>query len=152
MPPMEAMACGAALCTYDNGGCRDYALDGRDGGGGAAAGRGRAGLGAEPARGGRALRERIARQGQEFVTTQFDWERATARFEALLQSPASSGAPVAVVPAGDDLAERLLLHQPFAFSRLKTRVHPDACCAKAAISSRLFGWAIAPRPASIWAS
>ena len=29
MPPMEAMACGAALCTYDNGGCRDYAIDGR---------------------------------------------------------------------------------------------------------------------------
>ncbi len=28
MPSMEAMACGAALCTYDNGGCRDYALDG----------------------------------------------------------------------------------------------------------------------------
>jgi len=28
MPPMEAMACGAALVTFDNGGCRDYALDG----------------------------------------------------------------------------------------------------------------------------
>ena len=28
MPPMEAMACGAALVTYDNGGCRDYARDG----------------------------------------------------------------------------------------------------------------------------
>ena len=26
----------------------------------------------------------IARDGQTFVTTQFDWERATARFEALL--------------------------------------------------------------------
>ena len=25
----EAMGCGAALCTYDNGGCRDYAIDGR---------------------------------------------------------------------------------------------------------------------------
>ena len=25
---MEAMACGAALVTYDNGGCRDYARDG----------------------------------------------------------------------------------------------------------------------------
>ena len=31
-----------------------------------------------------ALRDRIARDGQTFVTTQFDWERATARFEALL--------------------------------------------------------------------
>ncbi len=28
MPPMEAMACGAALVTFDNGGCRDYAKDG----------------------------------------------------------------------------------------------------------------------------
>jgi len=28
MPAMEAMACGAALLTYDNGGCRDYARDG----------------------------------------------------------------------------------------------------------------------------
>src|SRR5207248_9510983 len=28
MPRMEAMACGAALVTYDNGGCRDYARDG----------------------------------------------------------------------------------------------------------------------------
>src|SRR5262245_21510884 len=27
MPAMEAMACGAALCSYDNGGCRDYAID-----------------------------------------------------------------------------------------------------------------------------
>src|SRR5213078_4164725 len=28
MPSMEAMACGASLVTYDNGGCRDYAVDG----------------------------------------------------------------------------------------------------------------------------
>jgi glycosyltransferase involved in cell wall biosynthesis len=28
MPAMEAMACGAVLVTYDNGGCRDYARDG----------------------------------------------------------------------------------------------------------------------------
>jgi glycosyltransferase involved in cell wall biosynthesis len=30
------------------------------------------------------LRRRLARGGQDFVTTQFDWERATARLEALL--------------------------------------------------------------------
>jgi len=30
MPAMEAMACGAALLTYDNGGCRDYARDRRE--------------------------------------------------------------------------------------------------------------------------
>ena len=68
MPPMEAMACGAALCTYDNGGCRDYALA--------------RGLGRLVEDG--AFRDRIARDGQTFVTTQFDWARATARFEALL--------------------------------------------------------------------
>ncbi|HET8575560.1 MAG TPA: glycosyltransferase family 4 protein [Methylomirabilota bacterium] len=87
MPAMEAMACGAALCTYDNGGCRDYAIDGRTA---VVAPRrdvdalawGLARLVED-----RSLRERIARQGQEFVTTQFDWERATARLEALLQSP-----------------------------------------------------------------
>jgi len=86
MPPMEAMACGAALCTYDNGGCRDYALDGRT----AvvvprrdveALTRGLARLVED-----RQLRERIARQGREWVSTRFDWERATARLEALLQA------------------------------------------------------------------
>jgi glycosyltransferase involved in cell wall biosynthesis len=84
MPAMEAMACGAALCTYDNGGCRDYAIDGRtavvsprrdlD-----ALAWGLTRLVEDPE-----LRKRIARQGQDFVGTQFDWERATARLELLL--------------------------------------------------------------------
>ena len=84
MPPMEAMACGAALCTYDNGGCRDYALDGqtalvaprRDVG---ALGRALARL-VEDAE----LRRRIARDGQAFVRTRFDWERATEELERIL--------------------------------------------------------------------
>jgi glycosyltransferase involved in cell wall biosynthesis len=84
MPPMEAMACGAALATYDNGGCRDYARDGetalvaprRDVAALAdALGR----LVADPA-----LRARLARAGQAFIRDRFDWERATARLEALL--------------------------------------------------------------------
>jgi glycosyltransferase involved in cell wall biosynthesis len=84
MPPMEAMACGAALCTYDNGGCRDYAIDGRT-----AVVAPRRDVDALAQRLARlvedgALRDRIARDGQTFVTTQFDWARATARFEALL--------------------------------------------------------------------
>jgi len=84
MPAMEAMACGAALCTYDNGGCRDYAIDGRtalvaprrdlDS---LAWGLSRLVEDAD-------LRQRIARQGREFVETQLDWERATARLESLL--------------------------------------------------------------------
>ena len=87
MPPMEAMACGAALCTYDNGGCRDYAIDGatalvaprRDV---EALARALARLAEDGD-----LRERIARQGRELVVSQFDWKRATVRLEALLQSP-----------------------------------------------------------------
>ena len=87
MPPMEAMACGAALCTYDNGGCRDYAIDGET-----ALVAPRRDVGALAGALSRLvedgdLRARIARQGREFVSTQFDWERATARLEALLQSP-----------------------------------------------------------------
>lgn len=85
MPPMEAMACGAALCTYDNGGCRDYAFDGRT-----AVVAPRRDVGALA----RALdrlvedagfRLRIAQEGRRFVTTAFDWDRATTRLEALIR-------------------------------------------------------------------
>jgi glycosyltransferase involved in cell wall biosynthesis len=86
MPPMEAMACGAALCTYDNGGCRDYALDGqtammaprRDVG---RLSQALARLVEDPP-----LRERIAREGRELIRTRFDWERATARLEDLFRA------------------------------------------------------------------
>ena len=85
MPPMEAMACGAALVTYDNGGCRDYARDGqtalvaprRDA---AALTTALARLAADPA-----LRARIAAAGMAHVTTAFDWDRSVARLEALFQ-------------------------------------------------------------------
>jgi glycosyltransferase involved in cell wall biosynthesis len=85
MPAMEAMACGAALVTYDNGGCRDYARDGdtalvvprRDVEALAAA---LARLTADPA-----LRARLAAAGAEHVTTAFDWDRAAARLEALFR-------------------------------------------------------------------
>jgi glycosyltransferase involved in cell wall biosynthesis len=30
------------------------------------------------------LRRRVGRDGQDFVRTQFDWERATARLESIL--------------------------------------------------------------------
>ncbi len=88
MPPMEAMACGAALCTYDNGGCRDYALDGRTAL--VAPRRDVAALALALGRlvEDRGLRESIARQGREFVSTRFDWERATERLEALLRGSA----------------------------------------------------------------
>ena len=84
MPSMEAMACGAALVTYDNGGCRDYARDGET----ALVARRRdvAELGEKLGRlvVDSALRGKIAAAGQRLVTTAFDWERAVSRMEALM--------------------------------------------------------------------
>ncbi len=83
MPPMEAMACGAALVTYDNGGSRDYAHDGKT----ALVARRRdvedlatclARLATDTE-----LRDRLAAAGQKFVTTAFDWDRAVTRLEAV---------------------------------------------------------------------
>jgi glycosyltransferase involved in cell wall biosynthesis len=86
MPAMEAMACGAALVTYDNGGCRDYARDGET----ALVARRRdvADLADKLGRlaRDRSLRETIAAAGAVFVTRAFDWERAVLRMEALLMA------------------------------------------------------------------
>jgi glycosyltransferase involved in cell wall biosynthesis len=80
------MACGAALVTYDNGGCRDYARDGET----ALVARRRdvADLAArlellarDPAH-----CARIAAAGRRLVTTAFDWDRAVGRLEALFAS------------------------------------------------------------------
>jgi glycosyltransferase involved in cell wall biosynthesis len=83
MPSMEAMACGAALVTFDNGGSRDYARDDQTalvaprGDGYALAEK--LALAAEDS----SLRERIAAAGSAFVTTSFSWEAAVTRMEAL---------------------------------------------------------------------
>jgi len=85
MPPMEAMACGAALVTYDNGGCRDYAHDGET----ALVARRRdvdeltaklERMAADPE-----LRARLAKAGTALVTTAFDWDRSVERLEALFR-------------------------------------------------------------------
>jgi glycosyltransferase involved in cell wall biosynthesis len=85
MPPMEAMACGVALVTYDNGGCRDYAIDGET----ALVARRRdvADLAAKLVRlaADDGLRGRIAAAGQTFIITRFDWETAVGRMEALFR-------------------------------------------------------------------
>ncbi len=83
MPSMEAMACGAALCTYDNGGSREYA---RDGDTALVARRRDVGDLAEKLERlvtDDALRAKVAARGREFVTREFDWDRAVARMEAL---------------------------------------------------------------------
>ena len=86
MPPMEAMACGAALVTYDNGGSRDYAHDGET----ALVARRRDvdDLAACLSRMATdaALRVRLASAGQAYVTKTFDWDRAVTRLEALLST------------------------------------------------------------------
>jgi glycosyltransferase involved in cell wall biosynthesis len=88
MPAMEAMACGAALCTYDTGGCRDYAIDDRTAL--VAPRRDVAALASALERlvADASLRERIAREGREYVCSRFDWDRATARLEAILAGAA----------------------------------------------------------------
>ena len=83
MPSMEAMACGTALVTYDNGGSRDYARDGET----ALVARRRdvADLAEKLERvvTDATLRARLAARGQELVTSAFDWDRAVTRMEAL---------------------------------------------------------------------
>jgi glycosyltransferase involved in cell wall biosynthesis len=85
MPPMEAMACGCTLVTYDNGGCRDYAWDGRTAL--VAPRRDVEGLADRLARVATdaALRQRLAAAGAAHVTTAFDWDRAVARLDALFR-------------------------------------------------------------------
>jgi glycosyltransferase involved in cell wall biosynthesis len=89
MPPMEAMACGAALVTYDNGGCRDYARDGETAL--VAPRRDVAALGSALGRlaTDAALRARVAAAGLAHVTTAFDWDRSVARLAALFQGARS---------------------------------------------------------------
>lgn len=83
MPSMEAMACGAALVTYDNGGCRDYATHGQT----ALVARRRdvADLGEqlEQLAGDEALRAKLGPAGFGFVRETFDWDDAVTRMEAM---------------------------------------------------------------------
>jgi L-malate glycosyltransferase len=84
MPSMEAMACGAALCTYDNGGCREYARCGET----ALVARRRdiADLADQLLRllTDAALRDKVAVAGAALIRREFDWDRAVTRMEALL--------------------------------------------------------------------
>ncbi len=85
MPPMEAMACGAALVTYDNGGCRDYARDGET----ALVARrrdvGDLALKLERLVTDAELRARIASAGATFIRNTFDWGRAVQRMEEIVR-------------------------------------------------------------------
>jgi glycosyltransferase involved in cell wall biosynthesis len=90
MPSMEAMACGAALVTYDNGGSRDYARDADTAL--VAPRRDVERLAACLARMATdaPLRAQLAAAGQAFVTSAFDWDRAVDRLEALFAGAAAT--------------------------------------------------------------
>jgi glycosyltransferase involved in cell wall biosynthesis len=83
LPAVEAMACGCALATADNGGCRDYAHDGTTA---------LVVPPGEPARlagaidrllRDQALRLRLAEAGRQ-EALRFTWDDAAARLEQLL--------------------------------------------------------------------
>jgi glycosyltransferase involved in cell wall biosynthesis/GT2 family glycosyltransferase len=118
-PGLEAMACGVPLVTTDNGGCREYAIDGatalvvppRDPVAMAAAIKR---LLHDPE-----LAGRLRANGLDLVDRDFDWERRTDAFAELLDGvvagtvsappPARPEPPTApelsvVVPAWDNLA------------------------------------------------
>ncbi len=83
-PGLEALACGVPLVTTDNGGCREYAVDGetalvvppRDAPAMAAAMRRLLG---DPA-----FAQRLVANGLDLVARDFDWERRTDEFEEVL--------------------------------------------------------------------
>jgi glycosyltransferase involved in cell wall biosynthesis len=89
---MEAMACGSALVTYDNGGCRDYARDGES----ALVARRRdvdeLAAKLERLASDGAVRQKIAAAGAAFVLAAFDWDRAVLRMEAVFGEATSTRA------------------------------------------------------------
>lgn len=90
LPATEAMVCGCALVTYENGGSREYAIDRRtalvvrDGGP-----EGLADAVVELSRD-RELRLALVREGRELVGT-FTWARSTLEFERALEGAAPKG-------------------------------------------------------------
>ena len=83
-PGLESLACGTPLVTTDNGGCREYAIDGET-------------ALVVPPRDARAMADAIRRllddealaarfvaNGLDLVERDFDWERRTDEFEAVL--------------------------------------------------------------------
>ncbi|MCU1354164.1 MAG: glycosyltransferase [Acidimicrobiales bacterium] len=100
-PGLEALACGVPLVTTDNGGCREYAIDGetalivppRDADA----------MSDAIARmlGDRELARRLSRNGLSLVDDEFSWERRTDELEVILDG-LSAGVDIAPVPTRPD--------------------------------------------------
>jgi glycosyltransferase involved in cell wall biosynthesis/GT2 family glycosyltransferase len=93
-PGLEALACGTPLVTTDNGGCREYAVDGET-------------ALVVPPRDARAMADAVRRllddealaarfvaNGLDVVTRDFDWDRRTVEFESVLDGLCTGPAPV----------------------------------------------------------
>lgn len=83
-PGLEALACGTPLVTTDNGGCREYAIDGETAlvvppGDAVAMARAIERLRTDPI-----LAERLRKNGLRRVADTFDWERNTDRLVEVL--------------------------------------------------------------------
>jgi glycosyltransferase involved in cell wall biosynthesis len=86
LPALEAMACGTAVVTYDNGGSRDFAFHEKTAL--VAPRRNTKRLGEELTRlvEDTALRERIARGGREFIMTMPTWREQAVKLEKILNA------------------------------------------------------------------
>jgi glycosyltransferase involved in cell wall biosynthesis/GT2 family glycosyltransferase len=108
-PGLESLACGTPLVTTDNGGCREYAIDGET-------------ALVVPPRDARAMADAIRRllddeamaarfvaNGLELVARDFNWDRRTEELESVLDGLVANPAPVppptrAVAPAEPELS------------------------------------------------
>jgi glycosyltransferase involved in cell wall biosynthesis len=90
LPASEALLCGAALVTVENGGSREFALDRETALVVAPEAAGELGERALELLGDEGLRLRLAAAGAERLRG-FTWERSLAGFEAELEAAAAAG-------------------------------------------------------------
>jgi len=86
MPAMEAMACKCAVVTFDTGGSRDYAFDGRTA---MVANQGNINELAEKLKMlvvDKKLRQQIAKNGYNFIRENFLWEAAVEKMEKIFKN------------------------------------------------------------------
>jgi glycosyltransferase involved in cell wall biosynthesis len=86
MPSIEAMACGCALVTTDNGGSRDFAAHGKTALVAAPGDISGLATHVEALLSNDSKRIRLARAGIQFVRQRFDWDRSGRRLELFLHA------------------------------------------------------------------